>query len=78
MRKMGFDAAPFCFAMIIGNIMETSLRQSLLHSYGSFKVFFTRPISATLMAMSFILLLVQILPMARSRRSLLAEKLSDS
>jgi putative tricarboxylic transport membrane protein len=62
MRKTGFDPAPFCFAMIIGPIMETNFRQSLLQSRGGFEIFFTRPISATLFAACLILLLIQLVP----------------
>ena len=53
MRKTGFEPAPFCFAMIIGPIMEMNFRQSLIKSRGDFSIFLTRPISATLMGGAF-------------------------
>ncbi len=43
MRKTGFEAVPLLFAMVIGPIMETALRQSLLASRGNFSIFFRRP-----------------------------------
>ena len=50
LRRAGFEGAPFILAMVLGPIMETSLRQSLLISRGSFGIFVTRPICAVLMA----------------------------
>ena len=52
LRKAGFEGAPFLLAMVLGPIMESSLRQSLIISHGSFGIFFTRPISGALMLLS--------------------------
>ena len=52
MRRVGFEGAPFILAMVLGPIMETSLRQSLLISRGNFAIFFTRPICAVLMLLT--------------------------
>ena len=52
LRKAGFEGAPFLLAMVLGPIMESSLRQSLILSHGSFGIFFTRPISGALMLLS--------------------------
>src|SRR5215813_5462829 len=49
MAKSGFPAAPMVLAFVLGPIMETSLRQSLIMSRGDFLVFWTRPVSAALM-----------------------------
>jgi len=51
-RRVGFEGAPFILAMVLGPIMETSLRQSLLISRGNFSIFFTRPICAVLMVVT--------------------------
>jgi putative tricarboxylic transport membrane protein len=51
-RKAGFEGAPFLLAMVLGPIMESSLRQSLILSHGSFGIFFTRPISGALILLS--------------------------
>lgn len=72
MRKTGFEPAPFCFALIIGPIMEMNFRQSLLQSRGGFDIFFTRPISATLMGVVLSLLLVQLLPNVAKKRAAIA------
>ena len=57
MRRTGFEGAPFILAMVLGPIMETSLRQSLLISRGSFGIFLTRPICAALIAVTAVFLL---------------------
>jgi putative tricarboxylic transport membrane protein len=48
MRKLGFPAAPMVLALVIGRLVEMSLRQSLTISHGSITIFFTRPISGVL------------------------------
>jgi putative tricarboxylic transport membrane protein len=72
MRKTGFEPAPFCFAMIIGPMMEMNFRQSLIQSRGGFGIFFKRPISATLIGVVFCLLLIQLLPKIARKRVLIA------
>jgi putative tricarboxylic transport membrane protein len=72
MRKTGFDPAPFCFAMIIGPIMETNFRQSLLQSRGGFDIFVTRPISGTLFAACLGLLIIQLIPKIAKSRAVIA------
>ena len=57
-RRLHFDAAPLILALILGPIMEHSLRQSLMASRGDFSVFFTRPISAALLVLACVLVLL--------------------
>jgi putative tricarboxylic transport membrane protein len=57
LRRVGFEGAPFILAMVLGPIMETSLRQSLLISRGNFNIFITRPICAVLIALTAVFLL---------------------
>jgi putative tricarboxylic transport membrane protein len=64
LRRAGFEGAPFILAMVLGPIMETSLRQSLLISRGNFNIFFARPICAVLMVVTAAFL---IWPMVRRR-----------
>ena len=54
MRKLGFPVAPMVLAVVIAQMMETSLGQSLLISQGSPLIFFTRPISAVFMGLAFL------------------------
>lgn len=55
-RKLDYDSGPMLLAFVLGPLMERSLRQSLLISSGSPAIFFTRPISGTLMLMSVLFL----------------------
>jgi putative tricarboxylic transport membrane protein len=73
MRKTGFEGAPFCFAMIIGPLMETNLRQALLQSRGNLSIFFTRPISAVVMGIACILLILQLVPIVQRKRAVLQD-----
>jgi putative tricarboxylic transport membrane protein len=45
-RKFGFEAPPLILAFVLGPLMETAFRQSLIMSGGSFRIFLTQPISA--------------------------------
>jgi len=77
MRKVGFEPAPLLFAMVIGPIMETALRQSLLRSRGDFSIFFTRPISAVLISAAILLLLLPLLPRVGRQRETIVKEASD-
>ncbi len=48
MKKLDYPPAPAVLALVLGPMVEMSLRQSLTISHGNLGVFFTRPISATL------------------------------
>jgi putative tricarboxylic transport membrane protein len=41
-------------ALVLGRLVEMSLRQSLTISHGSISIFFTRPISGVLMVVAFL------------------------
>jgi putative tricarboxylic transport membrane protein len=57
LRRAGFDGAPFLLALVLGPMMESSLRQALLISRGSFNIFFTRPVAAVLMILTAVFLI---------------------
>jgi putative tricarboxylic transport membrane protein len=65
LRRLGFEGAPFILAMVLGPVMETSLRQTLLISRGSFAIFYTRPICAVLLALTILFL---IFPLFRGKK----------
>ena len=44
LRKAGFDAVPFLLALVLGPIMEASLRQALIMSHGDVMIFFFGPL----------------------------------
>jgi len=68
MKKLSLEAAPMVLAFVLGPMMETALRQSLIKSDGSFLLFFTRPISAVFLSVALLLLIVPLLPRLRKKR----------
>jgi len=65
MRRYDFSPSAMVLAMVLGFMVETSLRRSLVLSYGSFACFYTRPIALTLIILAVITLLI---PIVRSIR----------
>jgi len=52
MKKLQYPIVPLILAMVLGRLVENSLRQALILSAGSVTVFFTRPISAFFMVVA--------------------------
>ena len=73
MKRNGYEPAVLVLAFVIGPILEQSLRQSLLLGEGSFAIFVTRPISATLIAVAALLVASAAIPaIGRRRREMVA------
>ena len=68
MKKAQIDPAPLIVAFVLGTMFEASLHQSIAIGYGSPWVFFERPISATLLAASAVVILISIVAPAFTRR----------
>jgi putative tricarboxylic transport membrane protein len=56
-RKMQFPLAPIVLAVVLGPILETSLKQSLILSGGALSIFVTRPLTAAILAVTAIMVL---------------------
>lgn len=67
-NKLDCEPAPMLLGFILGPMMEEYLRRALLMSRGDFSVFVTRPISATLLALSVVALVVVLLPAISKKR----------
>ncbi len=52
LRRLDIPAAPIILAMVLGDLMEQALRQSLIISDGSLGIFFTRPIALILLILA--------------------------
>jgi putative tricarboxylic transport membrane protein len=75
LRKLKFEAGPLPLAFILGPMIESSMRQSLLLSGGKFSIFVTRPISLTMMVMFALFVMGQmVFAIRRARRSPKIEK----
>jgi putative tricarboxylic transport membrane protein len=68
MIKLDFPRAPLVLALVLAPLLETSLRQSLLLSFGSPMIFVERPISALLLAAVAFSLAWPIITAVRRRR----------
>jgi TctA family transporter len=66
--KMDMEPAPLLLGFVLGPMMEENLRRALLLSRGDAAVFFTRPISATLLVMSGLLMLMMLAPTISKKR----------
>jgi putative tricarboxylic transport membrane protein len=65
LKKFGYEAAPFVLAFVLGPLLETALRRSLILSDGSFMIFVTRPLSAVFLVIVFLII---VLPMVMKKR----------
>ncbi|WP_202081684.1 tripartite tricarboxylate transporter permease [Caldalkalibacillus salinus] len=61
MKKYGFPASPLVLALILGPMLESEMRRALVMSEGSYEIFVTRPISATLIAFAVLSIIVPFL-----------------
>lgn len=57
-KKLDFPVAPLVLTLILGPLMEKGLRLSLELSQGDFSVFYTRPISATLLVLAALIIIL--------------------
>jgi TctA family transporter len=72
-KKLDCEPAPMLLGFVLGKLMEEYLRRAMTISRGDWSVFFTRPLSATLLALAAILLVIVFLPaIARKREEAFA------
>jgi putative tricarboxylic transport membrane protein len=65
MRRFDIPLAPLVLTLVLGPLMERSLRESLDISQGSFSIFLTRPITVVLLAIG---IFIAISPLLRLRK----------
>jgi len=66
--KLRCEPAPLLLGFILGPMMEENLRRAMLLSRGDATVFFTRPLSLTLLLLAVGLLVIMLLPTFRRTR----------
>lgn len=54
MRRYQFEGAPLILALVLGPMLENSLRRSLMLSDGSPAIFFSRPLSAVFLMIAIV------------------------
>ena len=68
-KKLDYPLAPLVLALVLGDMAENSLRQSLIMSQGSLAIFFVRPISGLITALAiFFFVLPMLTPWWRKLR----------
>jgi putative tricarboxylic transport membrane protein len=68
MKKCEYEPAPLVLAYVLGPMLEKAMRQSLIISNGSFKIFFVRPISAICLGTAVFLLITAITGISKKKR----------
>jgi putative tricarboxylic transport membrane protein len=74
MKKYDIPAAPMVIALVLGPMLEYNLYRALALSLGDASTFFTRPISATLMAITVLMIVAVSFKGVRSKRSVVEEE----
>ena len=77
MKKFKFEMPPLVLALVLGPMIESNLRLSLLMSQGDPTTFLRRPLSAVFMIVSTLLIVLAMLPGIQKKRAKLKEKLGD-
>ncbi len=68
LKKCQYEPAPLVLAYVLGPMMEQAMRQSLIISSGSFKIFLVRPISAACLGIAAFLLITAITGFSKKKR----------
>jgi putative tricarboxylic transport membrane protein len=68
MKKCEYEPAPLVLAYVLGPKMEQSMRQSLIMSNGSFKIFLVRPISGVCLVLAAFLLIAAFIGFSEKKR----------
>jgi TctA family transporter len=66
--KLQCEPAPLLLGFILGPLIEENMRRALLISHGDFSVFVQRPISASFLVLTAVLVVILAAPMVRSKR----------
>lgn len=67
LHKYRWPVVPLLLAFVLGPMFEKSFIQSMAMSKGSFAIFFTRPISLTILLLALVLFVVSIVMMKRTK-----------
>jgi len=49
MRRLDYPAAPLILGLVLGDLMENAVRQSLMMSNGDIAILYSRPLAATML-----------------------------
>jgi putative tricarboxylic transport membrane protein len=60
-KKLDYPLAPLVLALVLGDLAENALRQSLIMSQGSLAIFVTRPIAGAITAVALLFFALPVL-----------------
>jgi putative tricarboxylic transport membrane protein len=60
-KKLDYPLAPLVLALVLGDLAENALRQSLIMSQGTLGIFFNRPISGAIMSVAVLFFLLPVI-----------------
>lgn len=66
--KLKCEGAPLLLGLVLGPMMEENFRRALLLARGDFSTFVTRPLSASLLAATAVLVIIVALPSVKKKR----------
>jgi putative tricarboxylic transport membrane protein len=69
-KKLDYPIAPLVLALVLGDLAENALRQSLIMSQGSLAIFIIRPISGAIVAVAIFFFVLPVLTAWRKTREL--------
>ena len=69
LMKLRCEPAPLLLGFVLGPMLEENLRRAMILGRGDPTTFLTRPISATLLVLTLIVLVVVLLPQVRKKRA---------
>jgi putative tricarboxylic transport membrane protein len=75
-KKFAYEPAPMVLGFVIGPLLETAIRRSMIMSKGSFGIFFQRPIAALFVSAALFMLLSPLITKNRIGRRVI-EKLEE-
>ena len=71
MKKFGYEPAPLVLGFVLGPLLETAIRRSMIMSRGSAAIFFQRPIAAAFMGLALLMLLSPLIAKRRLGRDVI-------
>lgn len=74
MKRLEYEPAPLVLAFVLGPLLETSLRRSLVLSDGRMSIFFQRPASAVFMACAAVFVVIPMITRERIGEGMSAEE----
>ena len=66
-KKLDYPLAPMVLALVLGDMAESSFRQSMLMSQGSLSIFWANPLVTGIMTLALVLLLWPLFAFLRER-----------